>query len=481
MSVNWLNDFEKPLTETWIEAVRKSVKDPKELEKLIWNTPNGFDLNPLYRQEDLSKLNISTPSGTLDWDINQLIITDKIIAANQSALSALENGADAIYFKGTQIGSENEVNALLKNIRLDWTKVHFDFDESNVAWLFLYLDYLKTNSYNTSEIVGSVNYDPLSELLVHGNYHYDEKETESIFNSVLQTVVKELPQFKIVNINAHLIRESGGNAVQEIAVALSMFVEYLEWAQNNELDQSIVWNQHQFNLSIGSEYFIELAKFRAFKILFEHIATAYNKKNIRCQLHGINSSRNKTLYDPYNNLVRASCEAMSGAMGGCSAITIKPYDECYRLPDEFSYRLSRNIQILLKEEAKINKVLDPGAGSYYIEEITDKLITSAWNLFLKIQEKGGFVAAIKNKFIQQQVQVVGEKEQSDFIAGKRVLVGTNKYPNKSEVRKTDFTKVIHADISNPDKIAIPLKPVRLAEKIEIERLKLENEQTLQKN
>lgn len=481
MSVNWLSDFEIPQTEAWIEAVRKSVKDPKELEKLIWNNPNGFDLNPLYRKEDTDQINTNILSGDPDWEINQLIITDKIIAANQSALLALENGADAIYFKGTQIGNENEINALLKGIRIDWTKVHFDFEESNVAWLYLYLDYLKSNDYKTSEIKGSVNYDPLAEVLVHGNFHYEEKESQTIFASVLNTVATEIPQLKIVNINANLIREAGGNAVQEIAVALSMLVEYLDWADKNNINQQHIWNNHQFNLSISHEYFIELAKFRAFNILFSHIAGAYQVSKLRPYLHGININRNKTLYDSYNNLIRATTEAMSGAMGGCNSITIKPYDESYRLPDEFSYRLSRNIQILLKEEAKLNKVSDPGAGSYYIEEITDKLATGAWKLFLDIQQQGGYLAALKKKFIQQHVQMTAEKEQSDFVSGKHVLVGTNKYPDKKEMRKTDYTKVIHADISNPDKIAIPLKPVRLAEKIEIERLKLENEQTLQKN
>lgn len=481
MTVNWLKDFDIPGTESWIEAVKKSVKDPKELEKLIWQTNHGFELNPLYRKDDTAKIGLPSIGNNPNWEINQLILTDKIMAANQSAIKALENGADAIYFKGSQIGTENEVNALLKNIRLDWTKVHFDFEESNVAWLYVYIDYLSTHNYTLSDIKGSINYDPLSEVMLFGNFHYDSTETESIFSSVLNTVSQQLPNFDLLNINACYIRESGGNVIQEVAIALSMFVEYLEWADKTNVDPNYLWHHHQFNLSISQEYFIELAKFRAFHYLFEQLATAYQLKNIRPKIHGINTSRNKTLYDNYNNLIRATCEAMSGALGGCRSITIKPLDESYRLPDEFSYRLSRNIQLILKDESKLHLVSDPGSGSYYIEEITHKIMNAAWKLFLDIEQQGGYLQAMKKKFIQQQVQVVAEKEQSDFLSGRYVLVGSNKYPNKTETKKTDFTKVVHADISNPDKIAIPLKPSRLSEKIEIERLKLENESTVQKN
>ena len=475
MSINWSDEFSFPSTEQWIEEIKKSVKDPKELEKLIWATDNGFDLNAFYRKEDVQKIapsNFSTTSS--DWEIRQVIYTDKIIAANQSALLALENGADSLYFRANQVGTEKEVDALLKNIRLDWISTHFDFEESNVAWLYLYLDYLQTNNFDPTIIKGSINYDPLSELLLSGNFHYDEKDAEKIFGSVLQTVHKELPQFKIVNINASNIRESGGNAVQEIATALSMLVEYLDWADKNKIDQELIWQHLQFHLFISNEYFLEIGKFRAFKILFRNLAKAYGKENLEPNVHAINSRRNKTIYDPYNNLIRGTSEAMSAAIGGINSITILPFDEAYRLPDEFSYRLSRNIQLILKEESMFHKVSDPSAGSYYIEQITQKTVDASWKLFLEIEKNGGFIASLKNKFIQQKVQINAEKQNSDFMSGKLVSVGTNKYPNKHETKTGEYTKVEHTDISNENKIAIPLKPTRLSEKIEFERMKLEN-------
>jgi methylmalonyl-CoA mutase len=474
MPIHWSNEFPVPTTLQWIEEIKKSVKDPKELEKLIWSTDDGFDLNAFYRKEDTAKLplfNLATIQH--DWEIRQVIYSDKIMAANQSALLALENGADSLYFRANQVGTEKEVNALLKNIRLDWIATHFDFEESNVAWLYLYLDYLQFNNLNPSTIRGSINYDPMSELLLTGNFHYDEKEARKIFGSVLQTVEQELPLLKIVNVNASHIRESGGNAVQEIATALAMIVEYLEWADQHNIDQAVIWNHLQIHLSISQEYFLEIGKFRAFHILFHTLAKAYKRENEKPYIHAIQSRRNKTIYDAHNNLIRSTTEAMSAAIGGVNSISILPFDETYRLPDEFSYRLSRNIQLVLKEEAMMNKVSDPAAGSYYIEQITQKMVDASWKLFLEIEKNGGYIASLKNKLIQQKVQLIAEKQQSDLMSGKWVSVGTNKYPNKTETKTGEYTKVEHTDISNENKIAIPLKPVRLAEKIEFERLKQE--------
>jgi methylmalonyl-CoA mutase len=172
---------------------------------------------------------------------------------------------------------------------------------------------------------------------------------------------------------------------------------------------------------------------------------------------------------------------MSAAIGGASSISIVPFDETYRLPDEFSYRLSRNIQLILKEEAFMDEVTDPSAGSYYIEQITQKMVDASWKLFLEMEKNGGFIASLKNKFIQQKVQVIAEKHNNDFMSGKIVSVGTNKYPNKTEVKTGEYTKVEHTDISNENKIAIPLKPIRLAEKLEFERIKQESNSTVTKN
>lgn len=481
MSINWFNEFEMPSTQQWIEEIKRSVKDPKELEKLIWNTDNEFDVNAFYRKEDNAKIATSNVKGNNNWNIRQVIYTDKIIAANQSALRALETGADSLYFRSTTVGTEKEVNALLKNIRLDWISTHFDFEESNVAWLYLYIDYLQTNNFDPGKIEGSVNYDPLSELLLSGNFIYEEKEAKKIFASVLQTVQLEMPLFKIVNINANHVRESGGSAVHELAVALSMMVEYTEWAEENKIDPETIWNNHQFHLSVSGEYFLEIAKFRAFSILFKNLASAYKKDHIQPYVHAINTKRNKTVYDSPNNLIRATTEAMSAAIGGANSITLLPFDETYRLPDEFSYRMSRNIQTILKEESRLHLVNDPSAGSYYIEQITFKMAEAAWKLFVEIEKQGGFMQAMKNKFIQQKVLVVAEKQQSEFIAGKLVSVGVNKYPNKNETKTGEYTKVEHTDISSDNKIAIPIKPVRLAEKIEFERMKIESSSNIKKN
>jgi len=482
MAVNWSDEFKMPSTLQWVEEIKKSVKDPQELENLIWHTDNGFDVNALYRKEDLAKIDPSTlSSGNNEWEIRQIIYTDKIIAANQSALLALENGADSLYFKASSVGTEKEINALLKNIKLDWISTHFDFEESNVAWLYLYLDYLQMNNFDPRQIKGSVNYDPMSELLLNGNFIYEEKEAEKIFVSVLQTIQLEFPHLKVINVNATNIRESGGSAVQEIATALAMTVEYIDWAEKNKIDADVVWKHLQYHLSISNEYFLEIAKFRAFRIVFDNMLKAYGKENVKPFVNAVNIRRNKTIYDQHNNLIRGTAEAMSASIGGVDSITILPFDETYKLSDEQSYRMSRNIQLILKEESMLNKVSDASAGSYYIEQITHKIAEASWKLFLEIEKQGGYIASMKNKFIQQKVQVVAEKQNTDFIGGKTVLVGTNKYPNKNETKTGEYTKVEHTDLTTEYKIAIPLKPTRLAEKIEFERMKIESNSTVTKN
>lgn len=482
MAVNWSDEFEMPSTLQWVEEIKKSVKDPKELENLIWHTDNGFDVNAFYRKEDIAKIDPSTfSSKNNDWEIRQVIYTDKIIAANQSALLALENGADSLYFKASAVGTEKEMNALLKNIRLDWISTHFDFDESNVAWLYLYLDYLQMNNFDPQQIRGSVNYDPMSELLLNGNFIYEEKEAEKIYASVLQTVQLEFPHLKVINVNATNIRESGGSAVQEIAVALAMTVEYIDWAERNKIEADVVWQHLQYHLSISNEYFLEIAKFRAFKIVFDHMMKGYGKENVKPFVNAVSLRRNKTIYDQHNNLIRGTAEAMSAAIGAVDSITILPFDETYKLSDEFSYRMSRNIQLILKEESMLNRVSDASAGSYYIEQITHKIAEASWKLFLEIEKQGGYIESMKNKFIQQKVQLISEKQNTDFIGGKTTLVGTNKYPNKKETKTGEYTKVEHTDLSAENKIAIPLKPTRLAEKIEFERMKIESNTTITKN
>jgi len=476
------NEFEKPSTDAWVEKIRRSVKDPKELEQLIWSTPEGFRLNSFYRAEDLEKL----PAAGVrfekrGWEITQVIHTDKITAANQSALKALENGADSILFKGSAAPSESEMQALFKDINLDWFASHYDFGESNVAMLYLLLDHFESRGYDLSAMTGSICLDPLSELYLQGNFEYTEQETFHVLKAVMDTARDQLPRFRVIDVHTAHLRDAGANAVQELATALSQMAEYAHRLTELGFQPKDIFSRMQIHSGIGGDYFIEIAKFRALNMLAGMLTEAYGCPDEIIPVRGVTSIRNKTVFDPHTNMLRAVSEAMSAAIGGADAILVSPFDEVYRLPDEFSYRMTRNLQLILKEEAGIAKVADPSAGSYYIETITQKLMDEAWAMFLEMEKLGGYIAALKGKFIQQRIEFVAGKEKENFSSGKKVLIGTNKYPDKAERKTGQYTRLYHSPILKGDIAIVPLRPERLSESLEMERMKMESQKAEKEN
>lgn len=469
--IDWSKDFQDSNAKEWIEEIKKSIKDSSELEQLLWKTYEGFSINSFYTHESDIK-HFPLTKKNKGWEIRQLIYTDKIQAANQSILKALENGADSILYKGSLPDTESEITALFKDIKLDWIANHFDFGESNLAWLYLWIDLCNSKKLDLNKLHGSINYDPLGDLMISGNFDYNQEETEKVFGAYIQTSKLDLPLFKSIGINARNIRESGGNATQELAVAIAIFVEYVEWIKKNSLNPEDYLSLFQFNLSVEGNYFIEIAKFKAFRVIYQMVMEAYGWKNIPI-INATTTNRNKTVYDEYNNILRSTSESMSAIIGGVDSVTILPFNENHKLPDEFSYRMSRNIQILLKEEVFLDKVEDVAAGSYYIDYIIQELINHSWGLFIEIENQNGYISALKNKYIQQKVEQINVTQQTNYNSVKDVLIGSNKYINKSETKSGQFTKLFHQDISKEEKLIIPLKLSRLSEKIEIQRLKSE--------
>lgn len=478
MEMQFDKTFPKPETAEWIAEIHRTVKRPEDLEKLVWQNENGFVLNAFYREENTEELkykgfNPLQVSNT--WEIRQPVYTGKIMAANQSALLALENGADSLEFRGDSFDTDKEMQALFKDIHLDWIAAHFDFGESNIALLYMLSDYYSNMGYAIENMQGSINIDPIRDLMRQGNYEFSQADTIRILHAVLRSGQTQLPGYKLLGVNTLFYNNSGANAVQELAFGIAQAVEYLGWLTEQGLDPGFVMQQFHFNMGIGSDYFTEIAKFRAFRVLWPSIAEEYTKEFSLPYVNAVSSDRNKTMYDPHNNLLRNTTEAMSAAIGGVHSITLNPFDAIYKNPDEFSYRMARNIQLLIKEEAYLHKVADPSAGAYYIEMLTEKIADQAWELFREVQREGGLIQALKNKMVQRHIESNANKQKEAFRDIQKILVGINKYPNTNEKITGKYVKVPEKIFFKENLEVMPIREERIAEPLEIARLKKEEE------
>ena len=295
----------------------------------------------------------------------------------------------------------------------------------------------------------------------------------------LKTVIEKtraLKNFRVVAVNGKFFANSGSSIVQELAFSLSQGAEYL--TQLTELGLSVdeVAKNIKFNFGVGNNYFMEIAKLRAARLLWAKIVEAYGPEcNCAAKLvaHSETNSYNLTVYDPYVNMLRTQTEAMSAALGGAHSVTVLPFNAIYEDTTEFSERIARNQQLLLKEESHLDKIADPSAGSYYIESLTDSLANEAWKLFLEIQEKGGFIAAFKEGFIQNAIKTTAAKRDQNIALRRDNLLGTNQFPNFTEkmTKELDASIFQPMDLSEENSEVETLKPYRGAQAFEVLRYK----------
>jgi len=320
----------------------------------------------------------------------------------------------------------------LHNICLSAIEINFAGHKSNeVAELFL--QYLKEKSYDNA-IEGSVNFDPLGRLCKKGNFCCDslEKSVEEV--AKLMKATSHLPNFRTVAVHGVHFANAGASVIQELAFALSMGAEYLNLVTEKGISPSQAASKIKFNFGVSANYFMEIAKFRAARLLWSKIVEAYDAScKVPMHIHAETAKWNLTMYDSYVNLLRTTTEGMSAAIAGVDSLTILPFDVTFEEPTDIAERIARNQQIVLKEEAYFDKIVDPSSGSYYIENLTDAIITEAWKQFLEVQGKGGFVAAFKEGFIQTKVKEVAQKRDLAIATRREIVLGTNQYPNTKEI------------------------------------------------
>ena len=439
------SEFAPVSTEEWMAKITADLKGVPFEKKLVWKTGEGFNVNPFYRAEDIEGLKTteSLPGefpyvrGTKvnnDWKVRQEIKVTDFKAANEKALDILDKGVTSLGFfmKGGDVNAEN-IATLLNGICPQCVELNFSTCLCKAELLIgILADYFKQRGVDVEKCQGSVNYDPFKKPLLKGKEAGDWVETAK---SVLKAGAA-LPGYRVLSVNACYFNNAGAYIAQELGYALAWGNELMAKLTEAGCDATEVAKKIKFNFGISSNYFMEIAKFRAARWLWAEIVKAYNPAcDCACKMHvhAQTSKWNMTVYDAYVNMLRSQTETMSAAIAGVDSITVRPFDEAYATPDDFSERIARNQQLLLKEECHFDKVVDPSAGSYYVEVLTNSLADVAWKLFLEVEDKGGFGTEVAAGEIQQAVNASNEARRKAVATRREILLGSNQYPNFNEV------------------------------------------------
>ena len=411
------SEFAPVSTEEWMAKITADLKGVPFEKKLVWKTGEGFNVNPFYRAEDIEGLKTteSLPGefpyvrGTKkdnDWKVRQNIEVTCFKGANEKALDILNKGVTSLGFiiKGSDVNAEN-IATLLDGICPECVELNFNTCNCKAEMLIgILADYFKGKGADLEKCKGSVNYDPFKKPLVKGKENEDWVEAAA---AVLKAGAA-LPGYKVLAVNAFYFNNAGAYISQELGYALAWGNELLAKLTEVGLDATEVAKKIKFNFGISSNYFMEIAKFRAARMLWANIVKGYNpSKNCACKMHihARTADWNQTVYDPYVNMLRGTTEAMSATIAGVHSLEVTPFDAAFESPTEFSKRIARNVELLLKHESHFDQVVDPAGGSYYVENLTQSIAAEAWKLFLEIEEKGGYAEAYKAGFIKERVEL----------------------------------------------------------------------------
>jgi len=441
------SEFPPVSREQWEEVIKKDLRGADYKTTLEWHTGEGIDVLPFYREEDLDEPPAPISFDKNDWEIRQPISEQDISNANKIALHVLENGADALEFtikidhtkensdnlQGVNIQDQEAFDKLLDGINPEKTPLYFNTKLYSPILLAMFYNNCQTKNWDSSKISGSLLFDPYALFITTGLFPKDETAFIDQSRQMVDFCHKNLPKIKCLGVDAGVYHHAGATIVQEIGYALATGGEYLATLSDAGLDTDIIAQSIHFNFAVGSNYFLEIAKFRAVRKLWRIILGEYGvSEEMPTYLQGSSSEWNKTMYDPYVNMLRATTEGMAAAIAGCDAITIHPFDKTFRQPDDFSRRIARNSQIIAKEESHLDEVADPSAGSYYIETLTDKIAEAAWNCFQEVENQDGMLKSIRSGYPQTAIEESREQRNQAIARRKRVFVGTNEYPNPNE-------------------------------------------------
>ena len=410
--------------------------------KFVWKTGEGFDLMPFYRKENLEKLNhidgflplvlrgdvtatsrdksVNNHSGREaretgnKWLIRQNIKVNDYFSANKKALEILKKGVNSLGFIIEDPDSINEANLaiLLKGIDPVCSEINFLSNGRAREIISSIIGITGERGIDRSYVRGAVEADPLGRLMMNGTLCVPVEAGFDYLASLTEEA-RILPNFRTIQVNGSNFTNNGAGVVKELAFSISMAVEYLDQLTDRKISAGEIASRMRFSFGIGTDYFMEIAKLRAARILWSVISDAFNesgKNSFRMEIHSVTKVRSDTVSDPFINILRTQTEAMSAILGGTDSLTVNPIDITSDLTGEFPERIARNQQLILKEEAWFDKVADPSAGSYYIENLTALIADSSWKLFLEIENSGGFIGALNSGMIPEKCEGSANKE-----------------------------------------------------------------------
>lgn len=438
-------EFQAPTTQEWLDKIQVDLKGADFQKRLVWRTAEGFNVQPFYRRENVEQL--QTPHALPGvfpfvrgnhkddntWYIRQEIEAKDATIANVKAKDVLNKGIDSLSFRipGSAVSAEF-VETLLDGIYCDCIELNFNTcKRHSVELAQLLVSYFEKHNYDKDRIVGSIDWDPMEKIVMQG------KDTEHLlaFETALIETLKDYPEFRCISVNSISLNNAGAYIVQELGYALAWGNEYLQQLTDKGIEPELAAKKIKFNMGVSENYFMEIAKFRAARLLWAQIVKQYGPQcDCACKMcvNAVTTFYNMTLFDAHVNLLRSQTEAMSAALAGVHSIVVTPFDAVYEDANDFSERIARNQQLLLKEECHFNTVVDPSAGSYYIEELTTSLATEAWKIFLKVEAEGGFLAAIKAGTVQDDINATNNKRHTLAAQRREFLLGTNQFPNFNE-------------------------------------------------
>jgi methylmalonyl-CoA mutase len=451
---NLFNEFSPISFKEWEAKIEKDLKG-KSISELEYTHANTIRLVPYYNKENAKNYTEITErktakanSKTNNWNIDSLIVITNEEEANQQALKALSEGANSLTF----LGKVTDLNKLLKNIMIEIISV--DFITPNASEFSIKLKKLcLERSITFIDQEGSITFDFLGNFARTGKWYSSQEEVvKELENTMNQNLESDLNSLTASN---SYYQQSGATTVQQLGIALAHGVEYLNLLSGKFSPEQLA-NNIQFHFAIGENYFGEIAKLRAFRMLWAKVLTAFGAETTDTKINTVTSTLFWGDKQTKNNMLRATSSAMSAVLGGCNSLTIVPFDSVDAKKEPFANRIATNVQLILKEESYFDKVVDPAKGSYFIENLTEEIAEKGWEFFQEIESRGGYIQALEAGFIQEKVEESADILIEAYKRGKLNLVGINKYttedrevkltrtnqPEMNEIRSLSFLHLI---------------------------------------
>ncbi len=435
MAEKLFDDFQGIGSKQWKQQIQYELKGT-EYNDLIWESAEGIKVKPFYHRDE--QLPVHFIAAKKPFAICQEIFVYDVEKSVRRAIDSINRGADEIRF-------------IIQDKEIDILKLLADISADRT--IYIELSFLN-DDFPAQHLSDNVHLliDPIANLASDGNW----------FNSAED--ISKISKLKNLSVDGRIYQNAGANMVQQLAYSLAHAVEYLNASANS--------SQMIFQMATGSNYFFEIAKLRALRLLYALVAKEFGIST-ECKIIASPSKRNKTLYDYNVNMLRTTTECMSAILGGADSIQNLPYDAIYHKSNEFGERIARNQLLVLKHESYFDRTLNAADGSYYIENLTQQLAEKALTLFKEIEQSGGFLKLLYEGTIQRKISESAAKEQALFDSGKEILVGTNKYPNKNDRMADELELFPFVKVRQRKTTITPIIERRLSEKYEQDRLQSE--------